>query len=110
MTFLIDCQLPLALAKWLRGRGLDAVHALERDLATATDLQIWQLAKLEGRIVISKDQDFIILAKRPQESGRLLWIRLGNCRTTELISRLNREWLRILEGFSNQQRIIEIRP
>ena len=32
----------------------------------------------ENRIEISKDEDFFILATRPGDFGRLLWLRVGN--------------------------------
>ncbi|WPJ96547.1 DUF5615 family PIN-like protein [Coraliomargarita algicola] len=44
MKFLIDVQLPGTLARWLRGRDYDAVHALERDLGRVDDLTLWNLA------------------------------------------------------------------
>ena len=52
MKFLVDNQLPAALARWLVGRGHDALHVLDRDWAQSTDRQIWQEALAEERIVI----------------------------------------------------------
>jgi predicted nuclease of predicted toxin-antitoxin system len=31
----------------------------------------------DERIVVSKDDDFLILASRPGDRGRLIWVRLG---------------------------------
>ena len=39
-------------------------------------------------MVVSKDEDFLGLAMRPGDSGRLLWIRTGNCRTAPLLGLL----------------------
>ncbi len=74
MKFIVDTQLPVTLARWLRGRSIDAIHVLEHDLGQADDREIWQFAIAEERIVISKDEDFFILANRPSEKGKLLWI------------------------------------
>jgi predicted nuclease of predicted toxin-antitoxin system len=41
VKFIIDNQLPLALAKWLQSRGEDAVHVIEREQAKADDRCIW---------------------------------------------------------------------
>jgi len=109
MKFLVDVQLPGTLARWLRGRDYDAVHVLERDLGQADDRAIWKIATDEGRIMISKDEDFFILAMRPKDSGRLLWLRLGNCRTTDLLSLLNRQWSAIEAAFESGQQIVELR-
>jgi predicted nuclease of predicted toxin-antitoxin system len=70
---------------------------------------IWELAIDEARIVVSKDEDFFILATRPHSEGRLLWLRMGNCRTIDLISSLNRRWEFIDQAFADQQRIVEVR-
>ena len=109
MKFLVDVQLPGTLARWLRGRDCDAVHALERDLGRADDLALWQLAQEEDRIMISKDEDFFILAMRPKDSGRLLWLRVGNCRTAALLTLLNRQWPAIVQAFESDQQIVEVR-
>lgn len=109
MKFLVDAQLPGTLARWLRGRGLDAVHVLEREMARTDDLTIWQTSISEERILVSKDVDFFILATRPGDTGCLLWLRMGNCRTQDLITALNREWDRIGGAYAEGQRIVEMR-
>jgi len=109
MKFLVDVQLPGTLARWLRRRGCDAVHVLERDLGLMDDRTLWRIAGEEGRIVISKDEDFFILATRPADSGRLLWLRIGNCRTVGLLALLNRRWEEIEQAFGSGQRIVEMR-
>jgi predicted nuclease of predicted toxin-antitoxin system len=109
VKFLVDNQLPPALARWLEAAGHDAVHVLDRDLALADDRELWLVAGKEERVVVSKDEDFFILATRPGETGRLLWIRLGNCRKNALISALEASWPSIEESFSGGQRIVEFR-
>lgn len=109
MKFLVDVQLPGTLARWLHGRDCDAIHALERDLGQADDRTLWNLAVDEERILISKDEDFFILATRPKDSGRLLWLRIGNCRTRDLLTLLNQRWAAIERAFAEGQRIVEVR-
>ena len=77
MKFLVDNQLPAALARWLSEAGNDAVHVMDRELGQASDRELWAMAVEENRIVVSKDEDFFILATRPDDKGRLLWLRLG---------------------------------
>lgn len=50
MKFLVDTQLPGTVARWLRGRGYDAVHVLERGMGQSGDVEIWELCKKEERI------------------------------------------------------------
>jgi predicted nuclease of predicted toxin-antitoxin system len=109
VKFLVDNQLPTALARWLAGHGHDAVHVLDRAQAHADDRQLWADADAEERIVVSKDEDFFILATRPADVGRLLWLRVGNCRTPALLSALDRSWPEIERAFQSGQRVVELR-
>ena len=53
MKFLVDAQLPGTLARWLRGRGCDAVHVLEREMSRLDDASIWETSICEERILIT---------------------------------------------------------
>ncbi|NBB78262.1 MAG: hypothetical protein GVY36_02280 [Verrucomicrobia bacterium] len=109
MNFLIDVQLPGTLVRWLNERGHDALHALDLGLGQADDRKIWEIAAREKQIVISKDEDFFILATRPEDMGSLLWLRFGNCRTRDLLATLNKNWDAIESAFFEGQRIVEVR-
>ena len=82
MKFLVDAQLPRRLAKWLAGQGCDALHTLDQPLANAsTDDEVTDFADRDGRVVVTKDSDFVqshILRSRPQ---RLWLISTGNMRS-----------------------------
>jgi predicted nuclease of predicted toxin-antitoxin system len=93
----------------LSAKGYDAVHVLDRGQGQTDDRQIWAEALAENRIVVSKDEDFFILATRPDEQGSLLWLRLGNCRTQHLLTKLDQIWPSIASELSSGQRIVEVR-
>ncbi len=109
MKYLVDHQLPVALARWLAAQGSDAAHVLDLGLEKASDADIWSRALAENRIVVSKDEDFFHLANRFGDPGRLLWLRVGNCRTAALLARLTKLWLAIEQAFASGQRIVEVR-
>ena len=109
MKFLVDNQLPVALARWLVAQGADAVHVLEIGFDATSDTEIWTRAMGEGRIVVSKDEDFLHLANRVDDTGSLLWVRVGNCRTPALLARFTAEWTRIQQAFAGGQRVVELR-
>jgi len=44
VKFLVDNQLPAALARFLTSRGADCQHVLDVGLADATDSEIWEHA------------------------------------------------------------------
>jgi predicted nuclease of predicted toxin-antitoxin system len=58
MRFLVDAQLPIALAQWLVSNGLEASHVSDVGLQAASDQDIWNFAVVNSAIIISKDEDF----------------------------------------------------
>ena len=79
MRFLLDAQLPRRLAQALQVAGHDAIHTLDLPEGNrTTDSEIIAVAEREGRVVITKDADFVnsfYLSGRPQ---KLLLISTGN--------------------------------
>lgn len=86
MKFLVDNQLPLALAKFLISKGHHAAHVLDLGLASARDSEIWNYAATNFYILITKDEDFSRRASQPNASVKVIWVRRGNCRTAVLLS------------------------
>jgi predicted nuclease of predicted toxin-antitoxin system len=109
VKFLVDNQLPAALARWLTAKGYDAIHVLDRGLGRECDGELWKLAHEEGRILVSKDEDFLALALRPGDEGRLLWLRLGNCRKQALLKAFDDSWPAIAEALGEGQQVVEVR-
>lgn len=109
MKLLVDNQLPAALAAHLRGWGVDCVHVLDVGLSKADDIEIWTRARAEERIVVSKDEDFLLLAARPGDIGRMIWVRLGNCRNPALLAAFDRTRDALLQTVASGQKIIELR-
>jgi len=109
MRFLIDNQLPIALAIHLRERGHDCLHVLELHLEEADDRFLWQYGIRENRVLLSKAQDFIFLAVQPGDTGRLMWLRVGNCRNEALLRSMNEAHERVIAAFESGRRIVEVR-
>jgi predicted nuclease of predicted toxin-antitoxin system len=108
VKFIVDNQLPVALAQYLRKRGFGCEHVLEAGLGDARDSDICHHAEVHERI-ISKDEDFFYLAKKRDAKIKFIWIRLGNCRTTTLLAAFDRSWPRIESCLKFGDRVIEIR-
>jgi predicted nuclease of predicted toxin-antitoxin system len=109
VKFLIDNQLPAALALYLKKRGFDCQHVLDAGLDQASDAEICRYASTQERIIISKDEDFFYLASQPRGQIRLLWVRLGNCRKQALLAAVERLWPRIEACLKAGDRIVELR-
>ena len=79
MKFVVDAQLPRRLARELAASGHDAVHTLDFPAANRTqDKEIVALAIRENRIVVTKDNDFVISFLLHGVPPKLLLISTGN--------------------------------
>ena len=109
MKFLVDNQLPTALARYLtQDLGVPAIHVRDVDLASADDFALWEYAAKENLIVVSKDEDFATLFLQ-HPVARLLWVRVRNCRRRELLEVFGRKWPLILERFEAGEGFVELR-
>jgi len=108
MKFLIDNQLPLALRRFLSEQGHDVLHVLDLGMATASDLQVSQLAANEGRTIITKDEDFSILAAMGRCQAPVIWVRCGNCRTRALLDLFSQSIETIEEKLRSGNLVIQL--
>ena len=102
MKCIVDAQLPRRLARHLNGSGWDAVHTLDLPAKNQTaDGTISRLADEQGRIVITKDEDFArdhILSGSPK---KLLYIKTGNIGNNELIALVEQHRSRLEVWFAD---------
>jgi predicted nuclease of predicted toxin-antitoxin system len=78
MRFLVDAQLPPALAQFLAARGHEAKAVREAGLREADDPCIWTFAQDGGWVVVTKDEDFAERTLQAQAGPQVLWLRIGN--------------------------------
>jgi predicted nuclease of predicted toxin-antitoxin system len=107
MKFLVDAQLPRRFANWLNEAGHDALHTLDLPHKNlTTDSEVIVRAKRDGRIVVSKDADFVqtfLITGEPQ----LLLISTGNISNAAL-EKLLRANLSGIETAFATSRYVEI--
>jgi predicted nuclease of predicted toxin-antitoxin system len=60
-------------------------HVTTAGLETATDREVWQYAGEHGYAVVSKDSDFRQLAFLYGPPPKVIWLRIGNASTTEVL-------------------------
>ena len=109
MKFLVDNQLPAALARFLTAHGHDAQHVLDLKLDEAGDSLIWHQAASENRVLVSKDEDFLYFATRPDAATALVWVRLPNCRKPTLLAAFERALPDLLTALAAGSRVVELR-
>jgi predicted nuclease of predicted toxin-antitoxin system len=92
-SFLVDQQLPKALATFLAERGHDARHIKEYEGGTTMpDPEIAVLADSEDRFVVTKDDDFRITHLLGKPPARLLRVTCGNITTRDLLVLFDQQW------------------
>ena len=85
MKFLVDAQLPLKLARLLREAGHDVTHTLELPLRNATsDGVLRDFCAREGRVLVTKNSDFVDSLILRGEPPRLLFVSTGNITNRDL--------------------------
>jgi predicted nuclease of predicted toxin-antitoxin system len=79
MRFWIDAQLPPQFAFWLQETfNVDAQSLKELGLRDAEDQVIFNAARNQGTVIITKDSDFIELVTRNGTPPQILWVTCGN--------------------------------
>jgi len=87
MRFLVDAQLPSALARWLAAQGHVAEHVSAIGLSSASDSMIWDYALEHSAIIVTKDEDFAQRKVMAPKGPAILWLRIRNTRKQQLLSR-----------------------
>jgi predicted nuclease of predicted toxin-antitoxin system len=108
MKFVVDAQLPRRLARELVASGHDAVHTLDLPAGNHTqDKDIVALAIQEKRVVVTKDNDFVVSFLLRREPPKLLLISTGNISNNSL-SKLVASNLTALEKAFSQSDFVEL--
>lgn len=89
MRLLLDMNMPLPAAEWLRAEGHDAVHLRELGVERLADRQIVAYAGAEDRVLITCDLDFgDIVGSNPNPRSSVILLRLRSLRYARLRQRL----------------------
>lgn len=86
---LFDEHLSARLVADLSALYPGCIHVGERGLAGASDRAIWQHARDHGLGIVAKDEDFHRLSVLHGAPPKVIWIRLGNCSTKDIMRLLS---------------------
>jgi predicted nuclease of predicted toxin-antitoxin system len=109
VKFLVDAQLPPALAQWLREAGYDAQAVREVGLREADDGAIWRHAQAQGRVIVTKDEDFAQRAQTGAAGPVIVWLRIGNTSNAALRARLVPQLPELSRLIGQGYRLVEVR-
>ena len=96
MRLLLDQNLSPRLSETLRDLYPESIHVRDAGLESAGDAAIWAYAKDHEFIIVSKDSDFRQLSFTLGQPPKVIWIRRGNCSTSEIESILRGRYSDIL--------------
>jgi predicted nuclease of predicted toxin-antitoxin system len=92
VKLLFDHQLSPRLVKSLADIYPDSNHVYPLGLDQADDKIIWQHARDEGFLIVTKDADFSDLCTLLGFPPKVIWIRRGNCKTSAIEAILRRHY------------------
>jgi len=81
---LIDQNLSFRLVDVLSSRFPGSCHVRDVGLSGDDDERIWQLAKDEGFVIVTKDNDFLARALVRGHPPQIVQIRIGNASTRQI--------------------------
>lgn len=109
LQFLVDAQLPPALAGWLTAAGHPAKHVQAIGLRNAEDSAIWCYALDHRAALLTKDEDFAVRANQSRPAPVVVWLRIGNCSNRALQVWFTLLLPKIVSEIERGQRFVEVR-
>lgn len=95
MRLPFDENLSPELVRLLADLFPESVHVRDVGLKSADDPVVWQYAKENALIIVSKDSDLHQRSFMFGHPPKLIWVRLGNCSTSEVERLLRRSFAAI---------------
>lgn len=109
MRWIVDAQLPPALARLLAERGHEAFHVYDLAMNEAEDGAIWNEALTRGAIILTKDEDFAARALISRDAPVIVWLRLGNASKRGLFQWFEPLLPELISRVEMGEKLIEVR-
>ena len=108
-TIWVDAHLSPAIATWITNNlDVTAVALRVLGLRDAEDSEIFEAAKAESAILMTKDNDFVDLVDRLGPPPKIIWLTCGNTSNARLREILNSTLLISLDLLRRGEQLIEI--
>ena len=110
MRLLFDQNLSHRLVQRLVDVYPDSEHVRDAGLAAAPDDAVWAYARDNGFVIVSKDADFHQRSFLYGAPPKVVWIRRGNCSTSDVELVLRAHVLAVFEfGADEEGSFLELR-
>ena len=104
MKLLFDQNLSDQLVTQLADLFPNSVHVKTVGLNTTTDTELWNYARDNNYIIVSKDADFSNRSAIHGFPPKVIWLKLGNCPTSIVENNLRKHYADIREFVRSSSR------
>lgn len=101
MKLLLDENLSPVLVRMLPAAFSGSQHVFDVEFGRKSDSNIWAYARANGFTILTKDSDFAERTLVDATGPKVVWLRIGNCTTDEVLELLLRREAEIL-NFESQ--------
>jgi predicted nuclease of predicted toxin-antitoxin system len=108
LRFIVDAQLPPALARFLTDAGHPSEHVHDFAAEAFPDAQLWDRALAMNAIIVTKDEDFAVRSVRTGAPPPIVWVRLGNTRNKALLDSFAKLLPKVAAALANGEKIVEL--
>lgn len=85
MKLLFDQNISFRLIKKVKHLFPDAISVREVGLENSTDIEIWEFARTNNYSIVTFDADFYELNILSKQTPKIIWLRIGNTSTDNLV-------------------------
>ena len=107
MKLLLDQNISFRVASKLQPIFLECRQVRELKLENKSDREIWEFAKKEQYTIVTFDADFYDLVTLYGHPPKVVWIRIGNTKTDNLIAILQNH-AEIIKAFITDTNYLDI--
>jgi predicted nuclease of predicted toxin-antitoxin system len=109
MTIWIDAHLSPSIAAWIVGTfGIPAFALRDLGLRDAEDPEIFEAARTQNVILMTKDSDFVDLVERLGAPPKIIWLTCGNTSNDRLQEILTATLTDVLALLQAGETLVEI--
>lgn len=109
MRIWIDAQMSPAIAAWISSNyAVRAVAIRDLGLRDAEDKEIFEAARQEKAVVMTKDSDFVLLLDRMGPPPQVIWVTCGNTSNARLKEVLTNTLPKALDLLNFGEKLVEI--
>lgn len=109
MTIWVDAHLSPSIATWITATfGVTALALRDLGLREAEDLEIFEAAKAQNVVMMTKDSDFVDLIDRLGSPPQIIWLTCGNTSNARLREILTKTLPTALELLRAGEQLVEI--